>query len=382
MSLFDGVGTKLKEDAYNVATTPLETARDVRYTVGAVRRGELSPTKPLKTLGATLGALVLVSLLLFPIYWILIAALSGTGGSIYSSSGLRLFPEQPSLVPFLWVVGDLIVPAYDIVVNVPLTELAVVFSTPSLTFLDVSAIQPGTVGRLALGSFELFPGFGVGPVENPSTVKQFFGNSLTVAIPTVIIAMCLIVPASYALSRREFIFRRKILFVYVLLTQVGGGLGIALLIGLYTVYVQLGINDNKLALAVYYAATAVPFNTWLLKTYMDGIPVSYEEAAVVDGAPPWRVVTEVILPLSAAGLATVFIFTFLTGWTEFVVAQTLLGTENYTLPVGLYSLISEYSIPWARFSAFALTFASPIMIVYLFAQRYIEGELSFGGVEG
>jgi len=89
-----------------------------------------------------------------------------------------------------------------------------------------------------------------------------------------------------------------------------------------------------------------------------------------------------VLPLSTAGLATVFVFTFLTGWTEFVVAQTLLGTENYTLPVGLYALIDEYTIPWARFSAFALTFATPIMLVYLFAQRYIEGGLSFGGIEG
>ncbi|AFK18263.2 ABC transporter permease subunit [Haloferax mediterranei ATCC 33500] len=382
MSLLDTIGQKLKDDAQTVAMAPVEAVRDIRYTAVAIQRGEVSPMEPLKTAGATLGALILVCLLLFPIYWILIAALSGTGGSIYSSSGLKLFPEAPSLVPFLWVIGDLIVQGYDIVVDIPVTNVALVFSTPQITLLDVSAIQPGTVGRVAFGSFELFPGFAVEPIENPSAFKSFFWNSLTVAIPTVIIAMSLIVPAAYALSRREFIFRRKILFVYVLLTQVGGGLGIALLIGLYTVYVQLGINDSKLALAVYYAATAVPFNTWLLKTYMDGIPVSYEEAAVVDGAPPWRVVVEVILPLSTAGLATVFIFTFLTGWTEFVVAQTLLGTDNYTLPVGLYSLISEYSIPWARFSAFALTFASPIMLVYLFAQRYIEGGLSFGGVEG
>ncbi|MFC6725350.1 sugar ABC transporter permease, partial [Halobium palmae] len=347
-----------------------------------VRRGELSATEPLKTVGATAGALVLVMALLFPIYWILTAALSGTGGSIYSSGGLTLLPERPSLVPFLWVVGDLIVPAYAVGVNVPFTDLAVVFNTPQLVLLDVSALRPGTFGRVAFGSVELFPGFEVRPVENPSAFKGFFWNSLTVAIPTVIISMCLVVPASYALSRREFILRRKVLFLYVLLTQVGGGLGIALLIGLYTVYVQLGINDSKLALSVYYAATAVPFNTWLLKTYMDGIPVSYEEAAIVDGAPAWRVVWEVIIPLSAAGLATVFIFTFLTGWTEFVVAQTLLGTDNYTLPVGLFSLISEYSIPWARFSAFALTFATPIMLVYLFAQRYIEGGLSFSGMEG
>ncbi|WP_330632441.1 sugar ABC transporter permease [Halocatena halophila] len=338
----------------------LDTCREIGYTVNGVRRGEIPPSQPLKTLGSTAGALVMVSVLLFPIYWILLAALSPTGGSIYSSSGLSLLPSNPTVQPFLWVVGDLIVPAYSIAMNIPATNLAVVFTTPEIVLLDVS--QYG--------------------VQNPSNFKQFLWNSITVAIPTVIISMSLIVPAAYALSRKEFIFRREILFVYVLMTQIGGGLGIALLIGLYAVYVQFGITDSKLGLSLYYAATAVPFNTWLLKTYMDGIPASYEEAAVVDGAPPWRIVTEIILPLSAAGLATVFIFTFLTGWTEFVVAQTLLGTENYTLPVGLFSLVSEYSIPWARFSAFALTFATPIMLVYLFAQRYIEGGLSFSGIEG
>lgn len=360
MSVLRSIGRKLKGDALAVGHSVVDTGRSVVYTSAAIRRGERSPVDPLKTLCVTAGALVLVLILLFPIYWILMAALSSSGGSIYASGGLSLVPDDPTLRPFLWVIGDLIVPAYTVSVNIPLTNLAVVFNTPELVLLDVSHYG----------------------VENPSNFKRFLWNSLTVAIPTVIIAMCLVVPAAYALSRREFIFRRKILFLYVLLTQVGGGLGIALLIGLYAVYVQLGINNSKLALSVYYAATAVPFNTWLLKTYMDGIPTAYEEAAVVDGAPPWRIVVEVILPLSAAGLATVFIFTFLTGWTEFVVAQTLLSTENYTLPVGLFSLVNEYSIPWARFSAFALTFATPIMLVYLFAQRYIEGGLSFSGMDG
>ncbi|RLM49690.1 sugar ABC transporter permease [Halorubrum sp. Atlit-28R] len=360
MNLLSSISRKLVSDSKRILLTPVETAKEAKYTVRGVREGEIPPHEPLKTVGATLGALLLVLALLFPVYWILQAALSGSGASLYSSNGISLFPDDPTLQPFVWVVGDLIIPTYRISMAVPLTDLAVVFNTPQITFLDASAHG----------------------VENPSGFKHFLWNSLTVAIPTVLISMSLVVPASYALSRRKFIFRRKILFLYVLLTQVGGGLGIALLIGLYAIYVQFGFNDSKLALSVYYAATAVPFNTWLLKTYMDGIPVAYEEAAVVDGAPPWRVVWEVILPLSTAGLATVFIFTFLTGWTEFVVAQTLLGTENYTLPVGLYALIGEYSVPWARFSAFALTFATPIMLVYLFAQRYIEGGLSFGGISG
>ncbi|MCT9095447.1 sugar ABC transporter permease [Haloarchaeobius sp. HME9146] len=360
MSLLRSVGRSIKEDTKNVAMVPVEFAREIRYTIHAIQEGKISPTKPLKTAGITIGATIVVLALLFPLYWILISALSGSGGSIYSTGGLSLFPKNPTMRNFVWVIGDLILPAYAISFNIPLTNAAIVVNTPSVTFLDAS-----TYG-----------------IENPSGFKQFFVNSMTVAVPTVLIAMSLIVPGAYALSRREFIGRNKILFGYVLLTQVGGGLGIALLIGLYTVFVQLGVNNSKLALSVYYAATAVPFNTWLLKTYMDGIPVSYEEAAIVDGAPPWRVVTEIILPLSKAGLATVFIFTFLTGWTEFIVAQTLLGTENYTLPVGLYSIIGEYSIPWARFSSFALLFATPLGLVYLFAQRYIEGGLSFGGVEG
>jgi len=300
---------------------------------------------------------LLVGALLFPVYWVGSASLT-TNQTILSSSGIRLVPDDLTLRQYAWVIGGLEIPSYEVAVR-------------------------GFGYRAALTT----PGFEM-PVDcsrfdgGCSSFPRYLGNSLIVAGTTVVIAMCVVIPAAYALSRRKFIGRRKILFGYVLLTQVGGGLGIALLIGLYTVFVQIGLNDSKLALSVYYAATAVPFNTWLLKTYMDGIPISYEEAAVVDGAPAWRVVVEVILPLSKAGLATVFIFTFLTGWTEFVVAQTLLGTENYTLPVGLFSLVSEYSVPWARFSAFALTFASPIMLVYLFAQRYIEGGLSFGGMEG
>ncbi|WP_424001091.1 sugar ABC transporter permease [Haloarcula salina] len=358
--LFDAIARKLAGDVRTIAATPARTLRNWSYTVRAVRRGELPASAVLKVVLSTIGATLVVLALLFPIYWILTAALSGSGSSLYTSESFTLFPAEPTLKPFVWVVGDLILPAYTVSAGIPFTDLAVVFQTPGFELLDASDYG----------------------VDRPSEFKRFLWNSLTVAIPTVLIAMSLIVPAAYALSRREFLFRRKILFVYVLMTQVGGGLGVALLIGMYALYVQFGINDNKLALAVYYAATAVPFNTWLLKTYMDGIPVSYEEAAVVDGAPPWRVVTEVIIPMSTAGLATVFIFVFLTGWTEFVVAQTLLGTENYTLPVGLYALVDEYSIPWARFSAFALTFASPVMLAYLFAQRYIEGGLSFSGMEG
>jgi len=358
MSLASTVLGKLRSDAVSLATKPAEAVRDARYTIRGVREGEIPPKQPIASALSTVGAVLVVCIALFPLYWVAMSAVSGSGGGIYAESGL--LPEDVSIQPFLWVIGDLILSSYRIELTIPGAGLSVFVETPALELLDVSEYG----------------------VDRPSDFKRFMWNSLTVAIPTVLLSMSVVVPGAYALSRREFLLRGKLLYVYVLFTQVGGGLGIAVLIALFAMFVQFGLTDNKLALAAYYAATAVPFNTWLLKTYMDSIPVSYEEAAVVDGAPPWRVVTEVILPMSTAGLATVLIFTFLTGWTEFVVAQTLLSPDNYTLPVGLFALVGEYSIPWARFSAFALTFASPIMLVYLFAQRYIEGGLSFGGMEG
>ncbi|MFD1645092.1 sugar ABC transporter permease [Haloarchaeobius litoreus] len=360
MSLLRSVARSVGGDVRTVMTAPKRAFDELRYTVAGLRTGDVRPRDVAWSAVSTVGALLVVSLLLFPIYWVFKLALSGGTGSFFATTGINLLPTDPTFQTFVWVLGDLILPSYRITLAIPGTGSEVFLQTPKLVVLDASAHG----------------------VEYPSRFQKYLWNSVTVAVPTVVLAMCMIVPGAYALSRREFIGRGKLLYGYVLFTQVGGGIGIASLIALYALFVQYGLTADKFALAFYYAATAVPFNTWLLKTYMDGIPKSYEEAAYVDGASTLRVVWEVILPLSKAGLATVFIFTFLAGWTEFVVAQTVLTTDQYTLPVGLYLLVSEYSTPWPKFSAFALTFALPIMLVYLLAQRYIEDGLSFGGVEG
>ncbi|EFW92985.1 ABC-type transport system permease protein (probable substrate maltose) [Haladaptatus paucihalophilus DX253] len=353
----DGILGGFADDVRHALGAPGRTLESVRYTVVGLRTGEVSPRLVAAKLLATAFALLMVGALLFPIYWIFLASLSGSGGSLYSSSGIHLLPKKPSFDAYLWVLGGMEIPSYTVAIHLFGTEIAL--HTPGVST---------TVNCARFDGCSEFP--------------LFLWNSFTVAVPTVILTMAIVIPAAYALSRRKFLFRSKVLYLYVLFTQIGGGLGVAALIALYATFVQFGLDNSKLALAAYYAATAVPFNTWLLKTYMDNIPTSYEEAAMMDGAPSWRIVWEIIIPLSKAGLATVLVFSFLTGWTEFIVAQLLLSTSKYTLPVGLYSLVGQYSTPWARFSAFALTFATPIVLVYLFAQRYIESGLSFGGMEG
>ncbi|WP_254767653.1 sugar ABC transporter permease [Salinilacihabitans rarus] len=360
MTLLGWIARKIRTDVESALNKPADLRDEVAYTVEGIREGTVDPLDVAKTALSTVATLAFVVALLFPVVWILGLALQGEGGTLYSTESAGLLPGEISPEAFLWVIGDIAIPSVTVAISIPLTDVTFYVTTPRVVFLEASAYG----------------------VEETSDFWRYLKNSLAIAIPTVLIALALIVPGAYAFSRRQFVGRMKILYGYVLFTQIGGGLGIAALIALYTIFVGVGAANSRLAMSIYYAALAVPFNTWLLKTYMDSIPVSYEEAAIMDGASPFRVAWEVVLPLAKPGLATIFIFIFLTPWMEFIVAQTVLQPENYTLPVGLFMLIDTYSVPWGRFSAFALLYASPIVFIYLFAQRYIESGLSFGGMEG
>ncbi|WP_290812972.1 sugar ABC transporter permease [Halovivax sp.] len=320
--LLRSIGKKVRSDLRAAITAPYRAYLTVRYAIEDVRDGDRTATDVAKSAGATVGAVFMVILLLFPLYWILAASLAADA-RLMSSEGI--FPSRSE--------------------------------------------------------------FGFGAYRWVLTDSDFFyalGNSLIVVTVTITVGFAMIVPGAYALSRRQFVGRKKILYGYVLFTQVGAGLGIAALIALYAIFSNFGLTNNLVVLGVFYAAGAVPFNTWLLKTYMDNIPVSYEEAAVVDGAGLWDTLREIIIPLSKPGLAVVLIFLWLAGWNEFIIAQTMLRPENYTLSVELYQLATagRYETPWTEFAAFAILFAAPVAIIYFLAQRYVESGLSFGGMEG
>ncbi|MUV88773.1 ABC transporter permease subunit [Halapricum sp. CBA1109] len=361
MSIASGIVKSVYQDIRNGVTAPVRLAKEIRYTINGLQEGKIPPKWVAWTLISTAGAAALVIALMFPIYWIATMAFN-PNASLFSTDGAGIIPTVIAIENFAWAIGNITVPQ-TIVVNAPLIGELFQFPVP------------------AIGGEMVFNGKAIAGGEQ-SDFLGYFQNSLYVSFWTVTVAMSVVIPGAYAMSRRSFVGRKKMLYLYILLTQIGGGLGIAVLIALYAIFSGMGWYNNKLALSFYYAATTVPFNTWLLKTYMDGIPTSYEEAAIVDGAPSWRIVYEIIIPLSKAGLATVFIFIFLAGWMDYIVAATLLEAENFTLPVGLFALIDEFGVPWGRFSAFALMFGMPIMLVYFFAQRYIEQGLSFGGMSG
>src|SRR6056297_360527 len=354
MSALTAVASLLRAKLVGFATAPKRFVVTVQRAVYDLRTGKRTPWDVGKSVLMTAFGLSMVLILLFPLFWIFTASLA-EGTRLFNTGGIFPDPATYNLDAYRWVLFE-----------------------SNFFFVDGDWGYP----QLVLGG-----GSGVVPLgfrwAGTETGPGAVFNSLYLVSVTIAAGFGMIVPAAYAFSRRSFVGRKRILYGYVLFTQIGAGLSIATLVALYSLFSSYGLTNNLFVLGLFYAAGAIPFNTWLLKTYMDNIPVSYEEAAMVDGASFLQTIREVILPLTKPGLAVVLIFVWLAGWNEFIIAQTLLSPENYPLSVELYNLATEgrFSTPWTRFAAFANLFALPVALVYFAAQRSVEDGPSFGGTE-
>lgn len=261
---------------------------------------------------------------------------------------------------------------FGIVRNVTLTE-------GTINGVKVSGQMDGYIRARNSGKAEFTA---LGKFVNSNFFK-YLKNSLILATLTVILALIFVVPAAYAFSRLQFFGREHILYFYLMFTQVSGGLGIAGLIALYGMLVKLGLYGKLPVLAFIYAAGSVPFNTWLLKGYIDSISPDFDEAALVDGANYFQIIRHVLLPMALPGIATVAVFAFIGGWTEFILASLLLGQESQPLAVWIYSLLGGIGrgIDWSYFAAAALLFALPVFVMFILAQNYIRSGLTVGGLK-
>lgn len=206
-------------------------------------------------------------------------------------------------------------------------------------------------------------------------------NSAVVAIATTIVGVFLASTAGYAFSRFRFPGRRVGLMSF-LVSQMFPG--VLMLIPLYIIVVQwLGLGSNYLGLILIYSTTAIPFCVWMLKGYFDTIPRELEESALMDGASPATIFIRIVLPLAKPAVAVTALFSFMTAWNEFVLALTLMDSEEmYTAPVGLRFFVSGFSEQWGFFAAGALITAIPVVALFMFLQKYLISGLTAGAVKG
>ncbi len=240
-------------------------------------------------------------------------------------------------------------------------------------------------GQVLITSIEDVWSFGMSLEHYVNAVSdpEFFSSTLTsvtVAVANILLAVLVITPAAYAFSRFGFRGKSSLLMLYLVLSQVGGGFGIAAVIALYVFLLRLNamgvpVVGNPFVLAVIYTASAVPFQTWLIKNYFDSLPKSLDEAAFIDGAGWARIVFNIILPASKPAMIIIALFAFMGAWGEFILAS-FLGVK--TLAAYIYQTATGQTIYWSDFAARTLLFALPVAIVYVFAQRYIGEAMRYG----
>lgn len=291
------------------------------------RRGEELPHLPLH-----LFVILMVIITIYPILWVVAIAFSGEQ-NLAAITGL---PADPSAWDRLWSI----------------TPWPKQWSLEN--FRSLFADQP---------------------------FARWLWNSVIVSTATTILGVFLACTAAYAFSRFRFPGRRAGLMSFLVSQMFPGTL---MMIPLYIIVVQwLGLGSSFTGVVLVYCTIAIPFCVWMLKGYFDTIPKELEESALIDGASQAMIFFRIVLPLAKPAVAVTALFSFMTGWNEFIIAATFMNREDmYTGPVGLRFFVGGFSQQWGYFAAGSIIAAIPVMLLFLFLQKYLVSGLTAGAVKG
>ncbi len=229
------------------------------------------------------------------------------------------------------------------------------------------------------------------PTANPVSLAQLIWNSFRLATITGIASIIVGVFASYSFSRLRFKGRQQLMLAVLTVLMLPSIATLPALFVLlnkvtFTIGGQLfNLRNSLIGVGLAILSGSLPFAIWNMKGYLDTIPKELEEAALIDGCTPNSAFFRVTLPLSTPVLAVTFFLGFMGTWTEFATSWLFLtDAKNFTLMMALYNMVGQYSntTPWSHFAAMSIIIALPVVIIYLFVQRWFVGGLAIGGVKG
>ena len=208
----------------------------------------------------------------------------------------------------------------------------------------------------------------------------YFKNSVFVSTSTVVLTMTIASAGAYSLTRFKFYGREKIasliLFTYMFAP-------IMIIIPFYVLIRKIGIANTHLALIMAYTAFCLPFSLWLLRAFFQSIPMALEEAALTDGAGRIRAVIYVIFPLALPGIIATGIFTFILAWNDYIFVRILITSDELkTLSVGIADLYNATVIDWGMIMSGGMLITIPVMVFFIFIQRYLIAGWGAGAVKG
>ncbi|NYG33684.1 carbohydrate ABC transporter permease [Sphaerotilus montanus] len=274
-------------------------------------------------------------------------------------------------------------PLWGSVVLYAFAALVVIVSVYPFLYTVTTSLKTGT----ALFSTSLLPD--APTLSNYVALfngKQPFGtqlgNSIMVATVTVTISMLMAITGAYALGRIDFKGKSTLLLAILAVSMFPQ---VAVLSGMFELMQALGLYNRSIGLVLPYTVFTLPFTVWMLTTFMRGLPKELEEAAIMDGCGPLRIIFEVFMPLLAPALVSTGLLAFIGAWNEFLFALTFM-TDDFqrTVPVGI-SMISgatAYEIPWGSIMAASVIVTVPLVLLVLVFQKKIVSGLTAGAVKG
>ncbi|MDF2958818.1 MAG: carbohydrate transporter permease [Paenibacillus sp.] len=208
----------------------------------------------------------------------------------------------------------------------------------------------------------------------------YYKNSLLVSISTTLVTLLFAMFAGYGFSRFHFKFKNFLMFS-ILSTQMLPV--VSLLIALYAMYKSYGLLNTQLGLVIALTTASLPFSIWMIKVFFDNIPISLEEAAKIDGCSRFGILFRIIFPLSKPGIFSVGIYTFILSWDDLLYSLTLINKDTLrTLNPGIsVRYMGEVAYDWANIMTVCVTATVPIVILFLFFQKYMVAGLTAGAVK-
>ena len=210
--------------------------------------------------------------------------------------------------------------------------------------------------------------------------SRYFLNSVFVSIMSMVFTVVLATMAGYAMAR--FRFKGKNAFLILLLCTQFIPTAM-LIIPLFQIYKNLSLINSHWSLIITYSVFHIPFNAMLMSTFIKGIPFSLEEAARVDGCTARQAFLHVLLPVLMPGVAAISAYSFISSWNEYLYSLMFMtSSSKYTLPIGLSMMIGEYSINYGQLTAGSVIALLPVVLLFMYVQKYMVSGLSAGAVKG
>ncbi|CAH0346491.1 carbohydrate ABC transporter permease [Bacillus sp. CECT 9360] len=256
-----------------------------------------------------------------------------------------------------------------------LTAIGILFLLPLLWVL-VASVDPNA--QQALKSPDSLTASNFTSILTDPAILRSFAIGLFLSFGQAVLVVVVAGLAAYPLSRYALKFKRPFMYTILFMTSLPIT---AVMVPVYQLFTYINLQDSLIGTVLFLTAAGLPYAVWMMKNFMDAVPLELEESAWIDGASVWEGLRKIVAPLMIPGICTVAIFTFSGSWGNFFVPYILIQTpDKFPASVTIFQFFGNYGmVEYGKLAAFSLIYTMPAVVLYLFSQRFMSQGFSLGG---